>query len=119
MKNKDYEYACRLAKSMREKFKHNPDWELLDDLEGVLSQIDNMLTGFQVIPELETDKTVTSTVIEFKKGERVTIDILKKYRACGIELRDYYKERYEKYKYNVSWATFTKDVTITIQVEVK
>lgn len=120
MKNKDYEYACRLAKSMRGKFKYNPDnWEVLDDLHGVLSQIDNMLSVFQVIPEWLTDTTVTRTVIEFKKGERVTTDSLKKYRTCGIELSDYYKEEYEKSKYYVSCATLTKDVTITIQIEVK
>ncbi|WP_038616617.1 hypothetical protein [Dyella jiangningensis] len=42
-------YAKSLATSMWEKHyaKEAPQWELCDDLYGVLSQIDNMLTGLQ------------------------------------------------------------------------
>ncbi len=66
----------------------------------------------------KTDTTVTRTVIEFKKGQSPNLDSLKKYRACGIELGDYYDEGFHS-PTRTSWATFNKDVTISINVDVK
>jgi len=43
----DYEYAKDLATHIWREFysKESPDWEPLDDLFGVLTQIDNMVSG--------------------------------------------------------------------------
>jgi len=47
MTDLEYEYAKKLAISIwEEKYeKDPPEWKPLDDLLGVLTQIDNMITG--------------------------------------------------------------------------
>lgn len=41
-----YRYACELANALRRKhFPEVPNWKPLDDVFGVLTQIDNMTTG--------------------------------------------------------------------------
>lgn len=46
-------YAQQLAKYMATTFYQATDFEVLETISGVLSQIDNMLTGLQRIPNDE------------------------------------------------------------------
>lgn len=42
----DYDYAVRLATVLRDRYySHVEDWQPLPTLNGVLSQIDNMIVG--------------------------------------------------------------------------
>lgn len=65
-------YAKSLATSMWEKHyaKDAPQWELCDDLYGVLSQIDNMLTGLQ--REKPSAPRVVTELVSIEDHNRLT-----------------------------------------------
>ncbi len=46
-------YARKLARQMHNNFYKDgsPEWDLLEDLDGVISQIDNMVTGLKRVEE--------------------------------------------------------------------
>lgn len=46
-KSDEYEYARSLAIYLNEKHYKNPDWEPLDNMIGILTQIDNMICGLK------------------------------------------------------------------------
>ncbi len=54
----EYRYAKRLCESMAKNFyPENTGWSVCDDLIGVLTQIDNMVTGLERIPAPSGDST--------------------------------------------------------------
>ncbi|GAG50242.1 unnamed protein product [marine sediment metagenome] len=52
----EYNYARSLAIYLNEKHYKNPDWEPFDDLMGVLTQIDNMISGL-IRDEFDKEET--------------------------------------------------------------
>ena len=82
---KEYDYAQHIAVCLWEKHykKKAPDWEPLEDLMGVLSQIDNMTVG--LIKPLEQINAGDNEVAILQCGKCGTLhDTLKGlYKCCA------------------------------------